>query len=164
MKIRRARRDDLDTIMKIVEQSKRYMIEQGNAKQWDDNYPSLEIIEADIDANCGYVVVVNGGIAGYFYFSRDGEQPEYNEIQGEWLSDEPYGVLHRCVTGGARNGAGQAMLDWCFEQIGNIKIDTKAENIPMRKLLEKNGYVYCGEVYYEHASDDGKRMVFQKCE
>ena len=37
-------------------------------------------------------------------------------------------------------------------RVNNIKIDTHKDNISMQKLLEKNGFKYCGIIYLE----DGK--------
>ena len=40
-----------------------------------------------------------------------------------------------------------------------MKIDTHRENRVMQKLLEKNGFTYCGIIY---AEDGSRRMAYQK--
>ena len=39
------------------------------------------------------------------------------------------------------------VLAWSFSQIDNIRIDTHRDNKPMRHLLEKYGFTYCGIIY-----------------
>ena len=81
------------------------------------------------------------------------------KIKGKWLDDEPYGVIHTMASGGARSGAGQFILDWCLDKKENIRLDTHKDNSPMRNLLAKNGYQYCGVVTLEGR---GERLAFQK--
>jgi RimJ/RimL family protein N-acetyltransferase len=44
-------------------------------------------------------------------------------------------------------------------QCGNMRIDTHSNNLPMRRVLEKNGYQYCGIIYVR---DGSERLAFQK--
>lgn len=50
-------------------------------------------------------------------------------------------------------------LDWCFQQIPNIRVDTHEANVPMQKLLMKNDYQKCGIIY---VNDGTPRVAFQK--
>jgi RimJ/RimL family protein N-acetyltransferase len=48
----------------------------------------------------------------------------------------------------------------CLERgVHSIKVDTHEENLSMQKLLEKNGFAYCGVIYLE---DHSKRIGFEK--
>ena len=156
MQVRRLRKDDMAAVMDIYGSSGRFMAENGNAGQWGDNYPDNGLVESYIEKD-GYVVTQKDEIIGVFIFSDNDES--YNSIVGEWLDNEPYGVIHMLATGGTRRGAGQFILDWCLDKTGNIRIDTHKDNIPMRNLLEKNGYKYCGTVTL---GSRGERMAFQK--
>lgn len=42
--------------------------------------------------------------------------------------------------------------------IFSIKVDTNFDNIPMLKIFEKLGYIYCGEVEFRGS----KRKAFEK--
>ena len=41
---------------------------------------------------------------------------------------------------------------------GGIRVDTHEGNIPMRKMLEKQGFVYCGVI---HLADGSPRVAYQ---
>ena len=93
--------------------------EQGNPHQWgDEGYPKAELLSEDIRQNRSYVCVENGDIVGTFcYFI--GTEPSYREIrEGGWLSDRPYGVLHRLASDGRVRGVASATVDWCLAQCG----------------------------------------------
>ena len=160
MDIRNSTFEDLQRIVEIYAGAKKYMAEIGNPRQWIDGYPSRELIKDDIAKKSGYVCLDEGKIVAVFYFRIENE-PTYARLdRGRWLNDEPYGVIHRIAVDSRRNGIATFCLEWCFAQIGNIRIDTHKDNSAMRKVLLKNNYTYCGIVYM----DDGtERLAFQKC-
>jgi RimJ/RimL family protein N-acetyltransferase len=94
-------------------------------------------------------------------------EPSYETIyDGKWLNNEPYAVLHRmAVSESYRNqGVAQFILNELEimsleKNLLNIRVDTHVENLPMRKLLTKNGYLYCGTI---DLANGNKRIAFQK--
>lgn len=156
MEIRRTQKKDIQKVMEIYEESRNFMYKNGNQTQWPSSYPSRELIEGDVEKD-GYVVVDGDEILGVFVLS--GTEEAYNVIDGAWLNDKPYRTVHRLASGGTRSGVGRFALEWCFNKAGNVRIDTHEDNTPMRKLLEKNGYKYCGKIVYENY---GERLAFQK--
>lgn len=92
-----------------------------------------------------------GRVVGTFVFFV-GEDESYKVIeQGDWKDHRvPYGVVHRITSQrgeGAPRGVGSFCLQWCFEQCGNVRIDTHRDNLPMQGALAKNGFERCGIVY-----------------
>lgn len=158
--IRKTRKEDLETVLSVYALARRFMKEHGNPDQWGDNFPPRERIEQDIETGRGYVCVDGEEIAGAFYYARE-DDPTYREIyEGAWLSDEPYGVMHRVACPGIKKGAGTFCVNWCFEKSGgNLRIDTHRQNIPMQHMLEKNGFTRCGIIYLE---DGDERIAYQK--
>lgn len=145
--------------MEIYHHATAYMGKHGNASQWDDGYPSQALIESDIKQGNSYLCVDQEKIYAVFYFAVETE-PTYIEIfDGSWLNDDEYAVIHRLAVSEDNKGVASFCLNWCFQQKPNIRIDTHRENIPMRKALEKNGYVYCGVIYIE---DGTPRLAYQK--
>jgi RimJ/RimL family protein N-acetyltransferase len=130
----------------------------GNPTQWSDWYPPQDMIERDIAAGTSYVCVENGEIAAVFYFNVE-RDPTYENIDGAWLDDEPYGVVHRIAKRRGVKGAGEFCLNWCLEQCRSIRIDTHKDNAPMQKLLSKFGFKYCGIIW---VLDGEERIAFQK--
>ena len=89
-----------------------------------------------------------------------GVDPTYQHIyEGNWLNDEPYGVIHRLATNGKRKGVSDACLNWCFEQWGNIRVDTHQDNKVMQHILTKYGFQRCGIIYVKNGTE---RIAYQK--
>jgi len=157
MEIRRARHHDLEHIMAIYAYARDYMKEAGNPDQWHDNHPPQGLIEADIESGCCYVCVDNEDTLAVFYFNVE-DDPTYSKIDGKWLNDEAYGVVHRIARAKNAKGAGAFALEWCMQQQSNIRIDTHKDNTPMLKLLEKLGFVYCGVIWLTNGDE---RLAYQ---
>ena len=159
MIIRKTAPADIEPVMQIYAEAREFMSESGNPEQWGENHPPRDFIERDIREGKSYVCEENEKILAVFYFAVERE-PAYDVIEGQWLGDAVYGVIHRIAKGrGAPKGAGRFCIDWCYAQHGNIKIDTHEANLPMRRLLGSLGFVYCGIVNYHGY---GERMAFQK--
>ena len=156
MEIKKASAQDLDQIMQIYEKAKEFMRANGNAEQWEDGYPSRELIEQDLDHM--YLCMADGQIACVFYYAEE-EDEDYREINGKWLNEEPYAVVHRVASTGIVKGAAGYCLKWAYSQMPNIRMDTYRDNIPMQKLLEKCGFQYCGS--FERLGMD-KWMAYHK--
>ena len=66
--------------------------------KWDENYPTVPILENDVRRGWGYVLVPSendSDIIAYGAVVFDGE-PAYSGLwDGQWLSEQPYVVLHR---------------------------------------------------------------------
>ena len=159
-KIRPARLEDLDGILKIYASAKKFMAETGNPTQWAGSYPQRELLEEDI-ANSGLYVVTEGGtICGVFYFVI-GPDPTYAIIEnGAWHSDKNYGTIHR-IAGNGAGGVFGAALDFCRKQIDYLRIDTHEDNKVMQHVVTKHGFKACGIIY----TDDGTpRIAFDRLE
>jgi RimJ/RimL family protein N-acetyltransferase len=87
-----------------------------------------------------------------------GEDPTYQKIEGTWLNDRPYGTIHRLASAGITTGVFQQCLDYCLTQINDIRVDTHADNTPMRKSIERAGFKRCGIIY---VADGTPRIAYQ---
>lgn len=163
MTIRKAELNNLDNILKIFEHARKYMKENNNPNQWGDEYPTIEIIENDIKNSNGYICLDDeNNIVGYFCFYV-GIEEDYNEIyEGKWLNDKEYAIIHRIAVASNKKGVGGFCMRYCFSKYKNIKVDTGKYNIPMQKLLEKEGYSKCGIIKIKR--NGGERIAFQKTE
>jgi len=161
MTIRKTTTADIPAIMKIYADARQMMSDTGNSTQWTNGHPIQPIIEADIAGGLSYVCVSGDKILAVFYFEIAPE-PSYAKIDGAWVNDEIYGVVHRIARAQdeAAKGAGAFCLEWCFAKHPNVRIDTHKNNTPMIELLKKLGYIYCGIIKLIETGDD--RMAFQK--
>ena len=126
------------------------MRDMGNPDQWGDDWPPDELAAEDIEQGLSYVVEDGGRVHGVFALIL-GEDPTYAYIEdGSWLDDEPYGTIHRIASDGQSHGVLAACIDFCLGVIGNLRIDTHADNALMHHAVKKVGFVRCGIIYLEN--------------
>ena len=160
MEIRLANRDELDIIMPLYEKARAFMRENGNPTQWGTTEPTRETVENDILLGRCHLVTEQEEIAGVFYFEHGKDvEPCYASIDGAWLNDAPYGVMHRVISTGKFPGVVEFASNWCLERCSNLRIDTHANNRPMQSALRRCGFHYCGIVIVE---DGTERLAYQK--
>lgn len=160
MEIRHAVSEDLPVILEIYAHARAFMRKSGNMVQWTGGFPPKSLLESDIAQEKLYVCMSEGQIACVFYFAIE-EDPTYQTILGgSWPNDDPYGVVHRIAAAPNTKGAATFCIQWAFSQSKNLRMDTHQDNIPMRSLLKKLDFSYCGEI---RLSDGSPRLAFQKC-
>jgi RimJ/RimL family protein N-acetyltransferase len=160
MEIRQTVIEDLDTVMEIYTNARQYMRDNGNQDQWNNGYPSVNLITEDIYNQCSYVCIDNNQIVGVFRFTLGIDSTYINIYEGKWLNEEPYGVVHRIASAKHKKGVASYCLDYCLNQCPNIRIDTHRDNIIMQNLLLKNGFSRCGIILLTNGSE---RLAYQRC-
>lgn len=160
MFIRPSKTTDVEPIMAIYERARAFMEASGNGGQWINGYPQRSLVQQDVEQGHSYVCCnEDDEVLAVFYFAIEAE-PNYAKIyQGQWQNDDTYGVVHRIAVSGSQKGVASVCLDWCFQQISNIRIDTHKDNLAMQKVLQKLGYAYCGII---HLADGAERLAYQK--
>ena len=143
MNFRKSTKSDVSKIMEIVKQAQEYFKSQG-IDQWQNNYPNDEVINNDINNGESYVMLDGDDIVATTVISFAKEKSYENILDGKWITNGDYGVIHRIAVENTHKGKG---------------LDTHEDNILMQSLLKKNGFEYCGIVYLE---DGGKRVAFEK--
>lgn len=157
--IRKAMLSDLENILDIYEYACSYMKKNGNSTQWGASYPSRELLEDDIRKEQLYVIMVDDIPHGVFAFIV-GEDPTYKYIEnGQWLSNEPYGTIHRIAGDGTIKRMFSIALEYCSSIIPHIRLDTHKDNKTMQHLALKNGFKECGTIY---VSDGSPRIAYEK--
>lgn len=157
--IRKAIESDLLEIKSIVDKARELMKSSGNVNQWVDGYPSNEVLLSDIRNGNAYLLLRENKAVAYFTMV-DGPDPTYNLItKGSWLNDNSYGVLHRIASNGEVKGVFKEILLYASEHYSNIRIDTHHDNKIMQRLLEQNGFVYCGIIFL---ADGSPRLAYQR--
>ena len=156
--IRTAQSGDLPQILKIYDRARRFMAENGNPDQWGNVFPPTALLQQDIAVGRLFVSEDADGIHAAFAFIV-GDDPAYATIRdGAWLSDAPYGTIHRLAGDGVHRGIFEQCMEFCRENAPDLRADTHADNRTMQHLLEKHGFVYCGIV---NPPDGGERMAYQ---
>ncbi|MCD8223647.1 MAG: GNAT family N-acetyltransferase [Clostridiales bacterium] len=162
MVIEYAKKDDLSRIMEIYAHARQFMAANGNPRQWGaTNWPPEELIKKDIQSGKCHVCRENGNIVGVFFYDY-GERIEstYDKIDGKWMGNGAYGVVHRIASDGSRKGTGAFCIRWALAQCGDLRIDTHGDNKVMQSLLEKLGFSYCGIISVKE--DNDPRLAYEK--
>lgn len=156
--IRPATHTDLPAILEVYQAARSFMAANGNPTQWGTTYPAPSVLEEDIRLCRLYVDEMDERVCGVFMFAI-GDDPTYAYIeQGRWISDTPYGVIHRVASDGSTAGVLRRCLDFCRSQCPHLRIDTHADNRIMQSLLANAGFVRCGIIYVE---DGTPRIAYE---
>ena len=144
--LRPATMEEVPAIWEIILQAKAQMYREGK-HQWDENYPTVPILENDVRRGWGYVLVPD----------NSSTQPEPDIIA--------YGVLHRLAVADSWKRQGmavrymQAVCDLAISRgIRSFKVDTNYDNFYMQRVFSRLGFTYCGRIRYEA----GERMAYEK--
>lgn len=156
---RKATAEDLYRILQLIDYGRQKMRRSGNMHQWTDGQPSRETILQDVAIGNSYLLEEDGMPIATFAFVP-GPDITYRKIyEGKWLNEEPYHVVHRMASMPGRHHAFNDILDFCFTQTDNIRIDTHRDNTVMQHLILKYGFHYCGIIYL---TDGTERLAYQK--
>ncbi len=159
MIVRCAQSGDVDRMMEVIADGRSAIASLG-IDQWQNGYPSREVVEADVARGEAYVVVdgETGRIVGSAMIGSNGD-PGYDEmIEGAWLTpstsaDPDYIVMHRVATAAEATGRGVASTlvgEACKMALGqgksSVRIDTHPGNEVMKSFLTKHGFAKCGSI------------------
>lgn len=149
--IRLGIKNDLDAIAKIVEETITEMKAYGS-DQWDETYPNLEVFRQDVALENLYVYERNNSCVAFICID-DREPKFYKKVC--WSYQKPGLVIHRLAVIPKDRGQKIAtqLLTYAEELALNkncdyLRTDTYSLNIPMHKLLTKQGYVKVGAMNF----------------
>lgn len=168
MWFRRTTAEDLPAVLAIIRQAQEALNRQG-VDQWQNGYPTEADIRWDIAGESAYVLELNEKIVATaaLWFAPE---ESYTRLDGKWKTDGAYAVVHRIAVDNGCKGQGLAaqMLAHferlCREHgVASLRTDTHAQNLPMRRMLQKNGCSECGVVFINGGLETGdKRIAYEK--
>ncbi|ETA82630.1 GNAT family N-acetyltransferase [Youngiibacter fragilis] len=165
MKLRKSEIRDLPEILAIIGDAKGFLKSQG-LDQWQSTYPSEEDIMKDIECGYSHVLEDDGRIMCTGAILETSEKFYEVIYGGSWITDGRYMTIHRLATRSDSRGKGTASRFMeetallCREKgLPSIRIDTHSGNLPMQRMLEKNGFIRCGTIIF---GDEGERIAFEK--
>lgn len=164
---RKAVPEDLPGMLALVEQARAYIAAQG-IDQWQDGYPSEDILAEDIREGRMYVYDDDGSVASITVMISEPE-PVYDTLEGAWQTDGPYLTVHRMAVDDAHRHSGLAakIIEHAVDTakklgLSAVRGDTHRGNMVMRRFLEKNGFHECGLVTYEMKAGDPLRVAYER--
>ena len=161
MEIRLAFPNEVNAVMKVIEDAKKTLTQSGS-DQWQNGYPNVDIIIDDIISGQAYVALEEGEVIAYAAVTRSPESAYDAIYEGKWQGGEPeYLVFHRIAVARDAQGQGvaQTFLEGLIEGFDylDFRSDTHAKNIAMQHIFEKLGFKQVGKVPV-----DGERLAYQK--
>lgn len=176
--VRPATEADLPALPPLFEAARAIMRSDGNLHQWVNGYPGLDAVREDIARGGGFVLeLAHGGlvlkedapgpgqtapcasrIVGYFALLPSPE-PTYGRIDGAWLTDGPYGVIHRIASYPDVHGVFGAIIGFAAARYPHLRIDTHRDNRIMQHLVLKHGFTYCGIIWLLSGDE---RLAFER--
>ncbi len=159
IQIRNARIDELDSILEIYDIARKFMKDNNNPTQWDNNYPNKEIILNDINNDNLYAILKDNVVCAVFVLII-GEEPTYKNIyEGSWLSNSTYGTIHRVASNQTIKGVFNLIVKYSENKIKHLRVDTHHDNIIMQRAILKEGFIKCGTIF---VGDGTKRIAYEK--
>ena len=145
MYLRKAHIEDMEDVMRVFSQA-RLAQRRAGFRQWEDGYPSIDVLKSDIIA-----------IAAY--------DDEYNRHPELWDVGKDYAVFHRIAL--SDDYRGKKLSGILFDLAEShalrtgaafVRIDTGLENKPMQHILSKRGYINLGRCDFIW----GERLAYEK--
>ena len=144
--------EDLPELIALYRAAIARMDEQ-NIPQWDEIYPSVEVLQADVSSGQMQVGRLNGKIAVAFLLEECSKE-DYEDAN--WRYQDPrFIVLHRLCVHPAFQGQGVARqtMDFLEQAVLNrglhaIRLDAFSLNPSALKLYESRGYEKAGEIQF----------------
>lgn len=154
--------DDLISINNIFLDAIQNMNAQ-NIFQWDELYPTLDIIKNDIRNNHMYVYLINDKPVSVVVINEQ-QELEYDTVNWTYTDEKIY-VIHRLCVDAKVQGQGigrKTMLLAEAEAIkkgySSIRLDTFSQNPFALRLYKTLGYKCVGEINFRK----GKFYCFEK--
>jgi len=152
MEFRKATPSDYTNIIQIYKSAILHLDEIG-IHQWDEAYPSIDLLKEDIQAQQMYIGLIDNTIACAFTLNPNYEE-EYT--LGNWQYPSlPFLVLHRfCVDPIFQNkGIGAQAMKFMedtlkAENFQSFRLDAFSKNPFSLRLYEKFGFAKVGEVHF----------------
>ena len=155
--IRLANYSDLDNIKQVTKACAKEMISNG-IYQWNEHYPSKDILEKDIAKKELYVTEINDSIVGCIMFSKY-KDDLYNQI--DWLTPDSENLyVHRLAVHPdfQKKGLGKSLMDFAENYAKDnsyvsVRLDTFSENKRNLKFYESRGYQRLDGIYFPKQSE-----------
>lgn len=162
MIIRKCNKEDIAAVGIFYDEVVQYLCENINYPKWSyKEYPSEWSVREMTEAGCQFLCLDDDKIVGAFVLNDDPQGKYENAVWGRNLESGEYMVCHTLATNPLARGKGfgRQMVDYCIDYAKShgfkgIRLDVVPENIPARKLYEKCGFSYVGDVDLERGLEE----------
>ena len=154
--IRKATSSDLTYILNIIKNCTNHMID-NKIFQWNENYPSKEILKDDIKSNNLYLIEKNEKTIGCVMNSEK-QSKVYKKVK--WITENKKNLyVHRLAVDPKYQGKGYGIKLMDFVERNalknnfiSIRLDTFSKNKRNVKFYKKRGYIKIEDIYFPNQS------------
>ncbi len=165
---KRVKENEIARVMDIINDAKALL--KNTSKQWQNGYPNEASMRQDIKNGYLFGIYEEAELLAISAMILD-EDENYSYIEdGAWQipSSSSDLVVHRVAVKKEhyRRSLAKKMLECAKEYARengckSIKMDTHKDNIPMRRLLEGEGFSYRGIIYIKHDETNNARVAYE---
>ncbi len=156
MLIEKATYSNLEACHLITRSCADAMIKKG-IFQWNEAYPSKEILKKDIELQQLWKLTENNTIIGIIVLTKI-EDEEYKSVK--WLTENLNNLyVHRLAVQPKFQGKGYAQKLMSFGEdyainnnYNSIRLDTFSQNTRNQKFYEKRGYIKLESIFFPNQS------------
>lgn len=157
MEIRLCEEKDIAEVGAFYDRVVLYLDETVNYPKWEyKKYPSEHSVREKTALHQQFVCMGDEGILGAFVLNDDPQGKYENTNWSVAIPQGEYMVCHTLATNPAAQGRGigREMVEYCIRYAKEhgysaIRLDVVPDNVPARKLYEKCGFQYAGDVDLE---------------
>ncbi len=157
MIIRLCCKEDIKAVGEFYDRVVQYLCEHINYPKWVyKEYPSEDSVREMTEAGSQFVCVEQDRIVGAFVLNDDPQGAYENAVWSRQLPKGRYMVCHTLATEPSiqRKGIGRQIVEYCIDYAKKygfdaIRLDVVPDNTPAKKLYEKCGFTYIGDVDLE---------------
>lgn len=162
MIIRKCSKDDIVAAGQFYDRTVKYLCEHINYPKWTyKEYPSENYVREMVEEESQFICVKDNRIVGAFVLNDDPQGAYENAPWSMQLPEGAYMICHALASETAMQGTGigQQMVSYCIDYAKKsgyraIRLDVVPDNLPARKLYEKCGFQYVGDVDLERNIDE----------
>lgn len=162
MNIKVCNEDDIIKVGEFYDDVVKYLCENINYPKWTyKEYPSENSVREKTKAGSQFMCLDKDIVVGAFVLNDDPQGEFENAAWSEQLSRGEYMVCHAFATLPSLQGQGigRQMLEFCIDYAKShsfkaIRLDVVPDNFPAKKLYEKSGFKYAGDVDLERGIDE----------
>ena len=156
MKIEKASNIDLEKMYAITKSCGKQMIENG-IFQWNELYPSKEVLQKDIELQQIWKLTNSNNIVGIIVLTEI-EDKEYKNV--EWLTENIKNLyIHRLAVAPKFQGKGcaQALMNFAEDyakenNYKSVRLDTFSQNKRNQHFYEQRNYTRLESIYFPSQS------------
>lgn len=154
MQVRSTQKSDQNQVLAVYDRARQFQRESLGLYQWQDGYPDIKQLQADMSAGGSRVVVaeenefpgIEAGEILASFFIQQGPDQVYLPLKSHWEDPAEIVTIHRIASAGRVPGLGKFIFSRLKQHYQNIMIDTHDQNLVMKKLLAQYHYKYLGQV------------------